>query len=111
MVGNTYLAPVGEARRARLAIVTGAPRVNLGAAALGQQVRMVAETAATRLTLFAGDAQVELVRADFVGPPPDMRSADGSVTIRYRRRMIDPRSREVRAASIRPPMVSRDRRS
>jgi len=98
MVGNTYLAPVGDARRARLSIVTSAPRVNLGGAALGQQVRMVAETAATRLTLVAGDPHAELVRADFVGPPPDMRTADGAVTIRYRRRMIDPRSREIRAA-------------
>lgn len=98
MVGNTYLAPVGDARSARLSIASGAPRINFGAGALGQQILMVAETAATRLTLFAGEAEAELVRADFVGPPPDIRTADGTVTIRYRRRMIDVRSREIRAA-------------
>lgn len=98
MVGeDRYLAPVGEARRARLVLSTGAPRVSIGAAALGQQVRMVAETAATRLRLGPGDPQGELITADFVGPPPDMRTADGVVTMRYRRRMLDTRSREVRA--------------
>jgi DNA-binding MarR family transcriptional regulator len=97
MVGDTYLAPRGEARRARLVLATGAPRVNIGGAALGQQVRMVAETAATRLSLRTGDPSDELIVAGFVGPPPDMRTADGTVTMRYRRRMLDTRSREIDA--------------
>lgn len=97
MVGETYLAPRGEARRARLVFATGAPRLNIGGAALGQQVRMVAETAATRLTLRAGDPGEELIVASFIGPPPDMRSVDGTVNIRYRRRMMDTRSREIAA--------------
>jgi DNA-binding MarR family transcriptional regulator len=97
MVGETYLAPRGEARRARLVLATGAPRVNIGGAALGQQVRMVAETAATRLTLLGGGPSDELIVAGFVGPPPDMRTADGTVTMRYRRRMLDTRTREIEA--------------
>ncbi|MGH2402767.1 MAG: hypothetical protein ACRDE6_08630, partial [Candidatus Limnocylindria bacterium] len=97
------LAPRGEARRARLILATGAPRLNIGGAALGQQVRMVAETAATRLTLRAGDLGDELIVASFVGPPPDMRSVDGTVNIRYRRRVIDTRSREI-AARLNPSL-------
>jgi hypothetical protein len=84
--------------RARLVLATGAPRLNLGGAALGQQVRMVAETAATRLRLRAAEPGAELIRAAFTGPPPDVRTADGTVTMRYRRRLIDTRSREIEAA-------------
>jgi DNA-binding MarR family transcriptional regulator len=97
MLDGVYVAPVGAVEHARLLLVTGAPRLSLGGVALGQQVRMVAETAATRLRLRAGDTGPELVRATFVGPPPQVRSADGSVTMRYRRRMIDTRAREIEA--------------
>jgi len=97
IVGDTYLAPLGETRRARLVLATGAPRLNLGGSALGQQVRMVAEAAATRLTLAAAPGLDELISASFVGPPPDVRTTDGTVTMRYRRRLIDVRSREVEA--------------
>jgi DNA-binding MarR family transcriptional regulator len=96
LVGDTYLAPLGETRRARLVLATGAPRLNLGGSALGQQVRMVAEAAATRLTLAAAPGIDELISASFVGPPPDVRTTDGTVTMRYRRRLIDVRSREIK---------------
>ncbi len=98
ILDNVYVAPLRDVSRARLLLATGAPRVNLGGAALGQQVRMVAETAATRLRLRGATADRELIRADFVGPPPDVRSADGTVTMRYRRRLLDTRSREIDAA-------------
>ena len=51
LVGNMYTAPLGEVERARLVFASGAPRLAFGGAALGQQVRVVAETAATRLRL------------------------------------------------------------
>lgn len=98
IIDNTFTAPLGDVTRARLVLATGAPRLNWGGAALGQQVRMVAETAATRLRLRAAATGGQLVRAEFVGPPPDVRIASGSVTMRYRRRMLDARSREVDAA-------------
>lgn len=97
MLDGVYTAPAGSVERARLALVTGAPRLSLGGVALGQQVRMVAETAATRLRLRSGDPSGGLIRATFVGPPPDVRTADGAVTMRYRRRMIDTRAREIEA--------------
>jgi DNA-binding MarR family transcriptional regulator len=97
MLDGVYMAPAGSVERARLALFTGAPRLSLGGVALGQQVRMVAESAATRLRLRSADPGGELIRATFVGPPPDVRTADGTVTIRYRRRMIDTRAREIEA--------------
>jgi DNA-binding MarR family transcriptional regulator len=98
ILDDAYQVPIGEVARARLVLHTGAPRLNVGAAAFGQQVRMVAETAATRLALRAAKPDGELIRASFVGPPPDVRTSDGTVTMRYRRRMMDTRSREVDAA-------------
>lgn len=95
MVGDTYTAPLGEVERARLVFVSGAPRVAFGAAALGQQVRVVAEMAASRLRIrAAGGRGAELVRATFGGPAPDVRVANGVVTVRYSRRLLDPRARE-----------------
>ena len=98
IIDDAYLVPIGDVARARLTLHTGAPRLNIGGAAFGQQVRMVAETAATRLALRAAEPGAELIRASFVGPPPDARTSDGTVTMRYRRRMIDTRSREIEAA-------------
>ena len=98
ILDDAYQAPIGEVARARLVLHTGAPRLNVGAAAFGQQVRMVAETAATRLALRSAEPDGELIRASFVGPPPDVRTSDGTVTMRYRRRVIDTRSREIDAA-------------
>ena len=97
MVGDTYLAPLGDAPRARFVVATGAPRISFEASRFGQQVRMVAETAATRLRLGAAADRAELIRATFVGPPPDVKSGDGAVTMRFRRRMIDTRAREIDA--------------
>ena len=98
ILDDAYQVPIGDVARARLVLHTGAPRLNVGGAAFGQQVRMVAETAATRLALRAAAPGAELIRASFVGPPPDVRTSDGTVTMRYRRRMIDTRSREIEAA-------------
>jgi DNA-binding MarR family transcriptional regulator len=98
ILDDAYRAPLGAVARARLMLATGAPRLNLGGSALGQQVRMVAETSATRLTLRAAKADGELIRAAFRGPPPDVRTADGTVTMRYKRRLIDTRGREIDAA-------------
>ena len=97
LLGNLYVAPMERVARARLHLTTGAPRLNLGGSGFGQQVRMVAETAATRLRLAAGSPSGELIRATFVGPPADVRTSGGSVTMRYRRRMLDTRAREIDA--------------
>ena len=98
ILDDAYTVPIGDVARARLVLHTGAPRLNLGGAAFGQQVRMVAETAATRLALRPAEPDGELIRASFVGPPPDVRTSDGTVTMRYRRRVIDTRSRAIDAA-------------
>ena len=99
LVGDVYTAPRGDVERGQLIFQSGAPRISLNAAALGQQMRMVAETAATRLRLSAASADDdELVRATFVGPPPDARASSGVVTLRYRRRLLDVRSREAAVA-------------
>ena len=98
ILDDAYQVPIGDVARARLVLHTGAPRLSVGGAAFGQQVRMVAETAATRLALRPAAAGAELIRASFAGPPPDVRTSDGTVTMRYRRRMIDTRSREIEAA-------------
>lgn len=97
IIDDAYLAPRGDVTRARLVLHTGAPRLSVGAAPFGQQVRMVAETAATRLALRPAAEVEELIRASFVGPPPDVRTTDGTVTMRYRRRVLDVRSREIDA--------------
>ncbi len=97
ILDNAYVAPLRDVTRARLVLATGAPRLNFSRSALGQQVRMVAETAATRLRLRAARTEGELIRADFIGPPPDVKNADGTVSMRYRRRLIDTRAREIDA--------------
>ena len=97
LVDGVYLAPVVGATNARLILATGAPRVNVSRAALGQRLLLVAETAATRLRLKPAVGDDRLIRATFVGPPPDIRNDAGAVAMRYRRRMIDVRSREITA--------------
>lgn len=98
ILDDAYSAPRGDVSRARLVLHTGAPRLSVGAAPFGQQVRMVAETAGSRLVLHAAEQGDELIRASFIGPQPDVRTVDGTVTVRYRRRVLDVRSREIRAA-------------
>jgi len=86
-VGNTYSAPLGDATRGRLVVVTGAPRLALNVAPLGPQAaaRMIVETSASRVA-FAGVAPAgDLIRATFSGPLPDVRVSSGVVTVRYRR--------------------------
>jgi DNA-binding MarR family transcriptional regulator len=97
MLGDAYMAPLSDVARARLVIATGAPRINVGAARFGQQVRLVAEAAATRVRLGPAPGRQELIRATFDGPPPAIRSTDGSISMRYRRGMLDTRSREINA--------------
>jgi DNA-binding MarR family transcriptional regulator len=98
MVGDTFIAPLASATRGRLVFASGAPRLAMSATALGQQVRMVAETSASRLTVAGGTDADELIHASFEGPPPEVRAADGVVTVRYRRRALDFRSRAARIA-------------
>lgn len=98
MIGDTYVAPLGGATHGRLVFASGAPRLSLNAAALGQQMRMVAETSASRLALTDVAAPDELIHARFKGPPPEVRASDGTVTIRYRRRILDTRSRAAEIA-------------
>jgi DNA-binding MarR family transcriptional regulator len=93
MIGDTYVAPLAGATHGRLVFASGAPRLSLNAAALGQQMRMVAETSASRLALSDVTTPDELIHARFDGPPPEVRTIDGTVSIRYRRRLLDTRSR------------------
>lgn len=86
-VGDRFSAPLGDATRGRLRFTSGAPRLALNIAPLGPRAnaRIIAETSASRLE-FAGAAPTDdLVLATFDGPRPDVRSAGGVVTIRYRR--------------------------
>jgi DNA-binding MarR family transcriptional regulator len=86
-VGNRFSAPLAGATRGRLVFTSGAPRFALNVNALGARAnaRIIAETSASRLE-FAGAAPGDdLVLAVFDGPRPDVRSAGGVVTIRYRR--------------------------
>ena len=46
MVDGVYVAPANDAVAGRLLLATGAPRLNVSRAALGQRLLMVAETAA-----------------------------------------------------------------
>ena len=93
MVGDTYTAPLGSLERGRLVFGSGAARFAIGGSALGQQVRVVAEAAASRLRLSAASGSDELIRATFAGPPPDVKHVEGVVTMRYGRRLLDARSR------------------
>ena len=97
-IGDTYVAPLGEATAGRLVYVTGAPRLSMNAAALGQQARVVVESSASRLAFDGLGKPGELVRARFDGPLPEIRTGGGLVSIRYRRRLLDVRSRSARIA-------------
>lgn len=97
-IGDTFVAPLADATVGRLAFESGAPRFSMNAAALGQQARVVVESSASRLALDGVSQPGELVRAGFVGPAPEVRAADGLVTVRYRRRLLDVRSRAARIA-------------
>ncbi len=88
MVGEMFVAPLGQVDAGRLVFRSGAPRVALRAAPLGPaaEARMVAELFHTGLTL-AGDAgDGELCRAMFTGAVPLVGVHKGDVRIGYKRR-------------------------
>lgn len=90
MVGEMFVAPVGDAVAGRLVFQSSAPRLAFRAAPLGpgSDARMVAELARSKLRLSTRTEPGELCRATFEGPMPDMRSdRDGTVTCRYRSRL------------------------
>jgi DNA-binding MarR family transcriptional regulator len=89
-VGATYTAPLGDARRGRLLFATGAPRLAVNIAPLGPRAsaRIIAETSASRLRFGGALHGEDLIRATFDGPRPEVRSAAGSVTVRYRRSVL-----------------------
>ena len=97
-IGDTYVAPLADATAGRLVFASGAPRFSMNAAALGQQARVVVESSASRLAFDGVSSPGELLRARFVGPTPEVRSASGLVTIRYRRRLLDVRGRSAKVA-------------
>ena len=80
LVDGVYLAPVVGATTARLILATGAPRVNVSRAALGQRLLLVAETAATRLRLKPAVGDDPLI-----GPPSSVHHRT-SGTMRARSR-------------------------
>jgi DNA-binding MarR family transcriptional regulator len=94
-VGDTYSAPLAGATRGRLIFVSGAPRISMNAAPFGPSAsaRIIMETSASRLRFDGPASPDELIRASFTGPAPDVRAADGIVTVRYRRRPLDTNSR------------------
>jgi DNA-binding MarR family transcriptional regulator len=98
MVGDTYMAPLAGATRGRLVFASGAPRLTVSTFTMGQHARMVVEASASRLRLEGTAGPDELIRARFEGPPPEVRATDGTVTIRYRRRALDFRSRAAEIA-------------
>lgn len=97
-IGDTYVAPLAEAMAGRLVFASGAPRFSMNAAALGQQARVVVEARASRLTLAGVAGEAELIRARFDGPSPEIRVAAGTVTMRYRRGLLDTKSRAAAVA-------------
>jgi DNA-binding MarR family transcriptional regulator len=97
-IGDTYVAPLAGATSGRLVFSSGAPRLAMNAAALGQQARMVVEASASRLVLARTTGDAELLRARFTGPAPEIRAVAGTVTVRYRRRLLDVKSRAAELA-------------
>ena len=99
VIGDMYTAPRGEALRGRLVFASGGPRVSMNVAPFGPSAsaRIIMETAASRL-IFEGasPSSDELVRARYEGPLPDVRTAEGNVTMRYRRQPFSSRTARVR---------------
>jgi DNA-binding MarR family transcriptional regulator len=62
--------------------------------------RLVVFSAISRLTVRAAERMVELYRARFEGPVPDVKSKDGVVTIRYPRRLSSLLGGQQRAAEV-----------
>lgn len=104
LIGDTYTAPLGDAVRGRLVFVSGGPRVSMNVAPFGPSAsaRIIMETAASRLTFDGATDSDELIRATFDGSVPDVRTADGVVTMRYRRQPFTSRSARMRLARTLP---------
>jgi DNA-binding MarR family transcriptional regulator len=89
-VADEYLAPLAGATRGRLAYASGAPRLSMNLAPFGPEAaaRIIMETSASRLRFTGRAADDQLLRASFDGPKPDVQTAGGAATIRYRRKAI-----------------------
>ncbi len=89
VIGEMFTSPRNDVTVGRLVFHSGAPRLALRAAPLGPdaEARMVAELAHTSLALRDSTVTEELARGTFTGPMPDVRTRDGVVTVRYRRRI------------------------
>ena len=97
-IGDLFVAPLAGATTGRFVFSSGSSRLSMNAAALGQQARVVVASSSSRLAFESSSAPDELVRARFVGPVPEMRAAGGTVTMRYRRRLLEVKSRAARVA-------------
>jgi DNA-binding MarR family transcriptional regulator len=89
-VADEYVAPLAGATHGRLAFTSGAPRFALNVAPFGPEAnaRIIMETSASRLDFRGAAAPDQLIRASFDGPRPDVHTAAGVATIRYRRKAI-----------------------
>jgi hypothetical protein len=96
-VGEMFSAPVAGASVGRLRFASGAPRLSLRAAPLGPsaEARMVAELSHSDVLLSAISDLGLLCQASFEGPLPEVRSQEGVVDVRYKRR-LEWRSRSAR---------------
>ncbi len=97
-VKDTYTAPLAGATRGRLVFATGGPRLSMNVAPFGPRAsaRIILESSASRLTFDGPAAPDHLISAQFTGPLPDCRTADGVVTVRYRRSPFSGRRARVR---------------
>jgi DNA-binding MarR family transcriptional regulator len=87
-VGEMFSAPAG-ASVGLLRFASGAPRLSLRAAPLGPsaEARMVAELSHSDVLLSAMSDPGLLCQASFEGPLPEVRSREGVVDVRYKRRL------------------------
>lgn len=87
-VAGEYLAPLAGAERGRLVFASGAPRLSMNLAPFGPEAaaRVIVETSASRLAFVGVAAPDILLRGSFDGPRPDVQTAAGLATIRYRRK-------------------------
>jgi DNA-binding MarR family transcriptional regulator len=107
LIGDTYTAPVAGALRGRLVFASGGPRMSMNVAPFGPSAsaRITMETAASRLTFVGATEGDELIQARFEGALPDVRAADGIVTMRYRRQPFTSRRALVRLHGSLPWLI------
>lgn len=89
-VADEYFAPLSGATRGRLAFASGAPRLAMNVAPFGPDAaaRIIMEASASRLRFVGRAPDDQLLRASFDGPKPDVQTATGVATIRYRRKAV-----------------------